>query len=214
VGAFVETWRLAALEPARFFRQVRVSEPRSAVLFGLVAFTLGTWGSLLFRYATASATMGYFAQFTRRMGQGKLENFPLLQLMQRATLGTFIAQLILTPLMGFVLIYLTAGIFHLLLLMVRGAPRGFDATLTVVGYAWSVLLLEALPLCGGIVALVWYLVLAVTGLAEAQRCGGGKAAFAVLMPLLLMCVIACAAGALLAAFFGSGIGTPPQSTGI
>src|SRR6266536_2651173 len=32
VPAFVETWKLAAVEPARFFRQVRVSETGSAAL--------------------------------------------------------------------------------------------------------------------------------------------------------------------------------------
>jgi hypothetical protein len=199
VSSFIETWRLAALEPARFFRQVRVSQAGSAVLFGVISVTIGTWVSLLFRYATASATLNFMGQITRRMG-GRVETFPFSQVIQGFTLGAFAVQMLLAPLFVLAGLYLTAAIFHVLLLLVRGSTRGFDATLTVVGYASGVMLLEALPLCGGIVAIVWFMVAAITGLAEAQRCGGGKAAFAVLMPLVLSCVCACLGGAALVPF--------------
>jgi len=217
VPAFVETWKLAAVEPARFFRQVRVSETGSAVLFGVIAFTIGTWVSLVFRYLTASAAMGFMAQVTRRMG-GRVETLPLLQMMQGVTIGSFIAQVIATPLIGVIAVYLTAAVFHLLLLLVRGAPRGFDASLTVVGYAYGIFLLEALPVCGGLVAVVWFVVAAIQGLAEAQRSGTGKAALAVLGPILLVCLCACAAGAILGiagvSGLGGGMGGTPPSTGI
>jgi hypothetical protein len=117
-------------------------------------------------------------------------------------------------------IYFSAGVFHLLLLVVRGAPRGFDATLTVVAYASGIFLLRALPVCGGLIALVWFIVMVVHGLAEAQRCGTGKAAFAVLGPLVLLCVLACLASVVaglagMAGLRGLGGGAPaPPGTGI
>src|SRR5918912_1028029 len=54
---------------------------RSAVLFGVISVTLGTWVSLLFRYMTASATVNFVGQLTRRMG-GRVETFPFSQVFQ------------------------------------------------------------------------------------------------------------------------------------
>jgi Yip1 domain len=215
-ASFVETWRLAALEPVRFFRQVRIDETRSAVLFGVIALTIGNWVALVFSYLTASATMGFFAQFTRRM-RGRIDTTPILQMVQGLTAGSFIAQLAATPLIALVGLYLTAAVFHVLLLVVRGAPRGFGSTLTVVGYASGIFLIRAVPACGGLIAGVWFMVAAIHGLAESQRSGTAKSAFAVLAPLVLACALACAAGAIagMAGLSGlKGAGGPPSSTGI
>jgi hypothetical protein len=216
VPSFIETWRLAALEPVRFFRQVRIDQTRSAVLFGVVALTIGNWISLVFSYMTASATMGFFAQVTRRMS-GRIDTSPLLQMVQGFTAVSFIGQLVATPIIALVGLYVTAAVFHVLLLVVRGAPRGFDSTLTVVGYASGIFLIRAVPACGGLIAGIWFMVAAIHGLAEAQRCGSAKSAFAVLMPLVLACALACAAGAIagMAGISGlKGLSSPPPSTGI
>jgi hypothetical protein len=93
-------------------------------------------------------------------------------------------------------IYVASGIVHVLLLLFRGASRGFDATLTAVAYAFGLNLLLVVPACGGLIALVWTAVALVIGLGETQRCGPGKAAAAVFAPLVLVCVCACFAGAL------------------
>ena len=221
LASYVQTWKLAAVDPIRFFRQVRVDDAGSAVLFGAIAVTIGNWVALVLSYLSANATMSFVAQLTRRM-HGRVDTLPLLEAVGGLTLKSLVAQVIATPIMAVVGLYLTAGLFHLLLLVVRGAGRGFPATLTVVGYASGIMLLRALPVCGGLVALVWFIVAAVHGLSEAQRCGSGKAAFAVLGPLALLCLCACLAG-LVAGVAGMGGlggipgldgGTPPQGTGI
>jgi len=218
VSSYVETWKLAALEPARFFRQVRISETGSAVLFGLIAVTLGLWASLTFRYLSANATMSFVTQFTRWMGEGRLENGPLLQMMRAMTLSYFLGSLVATPIAAFLVIILTAAVFHIVLLLVRGAPRGFESTLTVVGYAYGVFIVQALPVCGGVAAILWFAIAAIHGISESQRCGTAKAAFAVLTPALLACLCSCAAAVLggLAAGVSSlrGVGNGPPSTGI
>ncbi|GEJ57545.1 YIP1 family protein [Anaeromyxobacter diazotrophicus] len=221
VASYVETWKLAALDPVRFFRQVRVDDPRSAVLFGAIALTIGNWVALVFSYLSASATLSFVAQLTRRM-HGRVDTLPLLEAVGGLTLKSLVAQLVLTPVMAVVALYLLAGLFHLLLLVVRGAGRGFPATLTVVGYVSGLMLLRALPVCGGLVAMVWFVVAAVHGLSEAQRCGSGKAAFAVLGPVALACLCACLAGVVAGVAGVSGLGglpgldggTPPPGTGI
>ncbi len=213
--SYVETWKLAALEPVRFFRQVRIGETRSAVLFGVIALTIGNWVALVFSYLTASTTMSVMAQFSRRMN-GRFDTGPILEMVQGLTLGSFLGQLAATPLLAFAGLYVTAAVFHVLLLAVRGAPRGFEATLTVVGYASGIFLLRAIPACGGLVAGVWFMVVSIHGLSEAQRCGSAKSAFAVIGPLVLACLLACVVGAL-AGMAGWGAlkgGGPPPSTGI
>ena len=213
--SFAETWKLAATEPARFFRQVRIGQTGSAVLFGVLALTVGNWVSLVFSYLTANATVNIVGQITRRM-DGRVDTLPLTQLVQGLTLRSFIGQAVATPILALVAVYVTAAVFHLLLLLVRGAPRGFDATLTVVGYASGIFLVRALPVCGGLIAMVWFAVAAIQGLAEAQRTGTGKATFAVLMPLLLAFLCFCGVLGMigLAGLSGlRGTGTPP-STGL
>ena len=204
-------------ENVRTRRQVRIDQIRSALLFGTIAVTIGNWVALVLSYLSASATMGLVAQVTRRF-EGKVDTTPIVQLLGGLTPATLAGQLVATPLLALAGLYLTAGIIHLLLLVVRGAPRRFDGTLTVVGYASGIMLLRALPVCGGLIALVWFAVVMIHGLAEAQRCGTGKAAFAVLSPVLLLCACACLAGvvALLAGMAGlHGLGTPPPpGTGI
>jgi hypothetical protein len=188
--SYVETWKLSAVEPARFFRQVRISETGSAVFFGALALTLGNWAALVFTYLTANATVNFVGQITRRM-DGRVDTLPLTQLIQGLTLRSFIGQVIATPLLAVIGVYLTAAVFHLVLLVVRGAPRGFDATLTVVGYASGIFLVRALPVCGGLIATVWFAVAAIQGLGEAQRSGSGKAAVAVLLPVVLAFLCLC-----------------------
>jgi hypothetical protein len=154
VQGFGQTFRLVAVEPARFFRLVRTRESGSAVLFGLVGFTLGAWLSLLFSYFTAVTSFGALEQLLRRMeGQG-IDPQLLGWILRRVTLGSLFLQMLVTPVFGLVAIYLVSGIFHLVLLALRGAAR-----LRRHGDGGGVRLRPEPPpgaaLCGGVIALVW-----------------------------------------------------------
>lgn len=214
VAAFIETWKLVALEPARFFRQVRISDPTSAVLFGVIGTTLGTWVSLAVQAMTPNMMLSFMTRFNERMG-GRVDALPFMEMLQHRRLG-LVAAFVATPVLWAILIFLTAGVFHLFLLVVRGAPRGFGATLTLVGYAHGIFLIDALPFCGGLIAMVWFCYVAVQGLMEVQRVGLGKAAFAVFMPVVLLCVCGCVAGlaAGMAASLAGGHPSPPPSIGL
>src|SRR6266581_1940552 len=76
LASYVETWKLAAVDPGRFFRQVRVNQVRSALLFGTLAVTLGNWVALVVSYLTASATVSFVARLTRRF-DGRVDTTPL-----------------------------------------------------------------------------------------------------------------------------------------
>jgi hypothetical protein len=205
--AFAETLKLASLEPARFFRQVKLGQSGSAVLFGVVAFTVGQVVASIFGYLASAATSGFMQQMLSRLPQGESGaglGPELLRFGQITSLGALLAHVVAAPLVGVVAIYLIAGVYHLLLLLFRGAGRGFEGTLTVVGYASGVYLLQAVPGCGAPVAWIWFAVVAISGLAETHRTQHWRSGLAVLLPVVLFLACACIGIlAMGAAFFGA-----------
>ena len=181
-------------QPADFFRRVRVDQTGAAVLFGVIGSTVGNWASLVFGALTRAATLG---QLQARVSELPPEAARFLEqfasTIDALTSPQATAAQMLLALLG---IYLAAGVIHLVLMLFKGAGRGFDATLTVVAYASGLYLVMAVPQCGGLIALVWYLAVVIIGLGEAQRCGPGKSALAVFAPLLLLCACCCGLGAI------------------
>jgi len=103
-------------------------------------------------------------------------------------------------------LFITTAIYHVCLIMLRGANHPFDTTFAVVAYVTGATsLIQIVPVCGqyiyGLVALVY----AIIGLSAAQQISGGKAAAAVLLPALVCVVsIALVIGAVIAIVVGSG----------
>jgi hypothetical protein len=92
-------------------------------------------------------------------------------------------------------------ILHLMLLIVGEGRRGLATTARVICYSHTSDLANLVPLCGGLLALVWFAALQVIGVARAHGCSYGKAALAVLLPILLCC--SCLAVTL--TFFGAAL---------
>lgn len=191
--AFFRTWKLAALEPAGFFRTVKMGEPRSAVLFGVLSITVSQWFQALWGWLINASMQGVVQQVMRRMPQGGEMDQRFMAYFSGTHPVMVVAQIVGAPLYGLVYLFLAAGLIHLFLLLFKGAPRGFDTTLTVVGYAAGVQLVAAAPVPGlaFLAAVVWFLVAVIVGLGEAQRCGSGKAAAATLLPGVLFCLCCC-----------------------
>jgi hypothetical protein len=180
-----------ATQPERFFGRVRADQPWSAVLFGVIASTVGNAAAALYAYFSGQQAMLALQQMAEKLPE---QEGRFVKLYAEALTGSAVlAQVILSPLLTFIAIYLGAALIHLLLRLFRGAGRGFDATLTAVAYAQGLMLLLAVPGCGGLLAGVWSLVSLVIGLGAIQRCGSGKAAAAILAPVALVCVCACGA---------------------
>jgi len=96
---------------------------------------------------------------------------------------------------------LVAALQHLFLFLVGGAKRGFVATFRVVAYSWVTMPLAIIPMCGQLAGGIWNIVLLVIGLSAVHQISTGRAAAAVLLPLILCC--ACVGMAL--ALFGAAI---------
>jgi hypothetical protein len=203
LAGFFETWKLVATQPQEFFRRVRIDQSGSAVLFGVIASTAGNAVAGLYSYFSGAQAGAAFEKMMENMPE---EQANFLRMYLEALPALTLAQIVLTPILAAIGIYVSSAILHLLLMLFRGANRGFDATLTAVAYAGGLNLLNAVPICGALLALVWGLVALVIGLGEIQRCSQGKAVAAVLAPAALVCVCCCAALGLSAPAFLKGIG--------
>ena len=185
--AFVETTRRVLTEPTSFFRAMPVSGGLpSPLLYGVVvgwiglvaaAFYQAVWGSIV---GTGWMPFGpERAEFAELIGW--VEGW-----------AGFIAQVAFGGVFVVIGVFFGAGILHLMLLLLGGARRGFEATFRVVCFSQAASLLLLVPFCGQLVGAVWCLVLYVIGLAQAHQIGHGKALAAVLLPIAVLCC--CCAG--------------------
>ena len=205
-SSYVETWKLVATQPAVFFRRVRIDQAGSAVLFAVISYTIGAAMQGLYSLLSGQRALNLILEYAEQMPE---EQARLLRTYAEGLTGWApVGQIVFAPLLALVSVYVGAGIVHLLLSLFRGANRPFDATVTTVAYAFGLMILLAVPGCGGLIAVVWYVVALIIGLGESQRCGTGKSAAAVLAPSVLVCFCCCGSaglglGGLLRALMGA-----------
>jgi hypothetical protein len=197
VRAYIDTWKLACLQPSLFFRSVKITSPGNAVLFGVISMTVASWFQTLYGALMGAATRGMFQEMLKQVPQGdRFQDTWVVQWMAGATAIGTVAQLIAAPFVSVVWIFVWAGVYQLFLLVLGAASRGFEATLTVVGYASGALLIGAAPVPGlaNLVAGTWFIFAASIGFREAQRTTSAKAWTATSLPFLAVCLCCCAAG--------------------
>ncbi len=103
------------------------------------------------------------------------------------TVGWGILMVVLAPLFVIIGIFIAAAVLHLMLMILGAAEGGFEATVRVVCYTQTAQLAGIIPFCGGIIALIWTVVLYVIGFSTAHRTSQGRALVAVLLPVVLCC---------------------------
>jgi len=121
-----------------------------------------------------------------------------------------VAAAVFTPFILIASLFIWSGILHLLLMMVRGAKNGFEATFRVVSYSIGAHVFLMIPFCGAIISAPWTIVLAIIGLKEAHGTTGGKASFAVLFPLIMCCAIVGLSFLLMLGTVAATFGTMPH----
>lgn len=94
---------------------------------------------------------------------------------------------VLIPLIVFLSIVLWALTLEIALLVVGGANESFEATFRVVCYTSVGDLFSIIPIVGGLVGMACKLYLTLVGLRAVHRISTGKAAIAIVLPLLVVC---------------------------
>jgi hypothetical protein len=185
-NAFIETLAMVLTKPDLAFRTMKteggLAEP---LIYALIGGCVGGIVSLLLSLGLQS--MGLFA--------GQRDTFAAL-----AGLGIgSIALVVLVPVFIVIGLFIGSAIVHLCLMIVGGANKSFETTFRVLAFSQgSTGPLQIIPVCGGLIAGVWALVVNCIGLARAHETSTGQAVLAVLLPLL----VCCGAGILLLFMFG------------
>jgi hypothetical protein len=177
--AWFDTVSLLITKPSEAFTTMRpeggLIDP---LLFGLIGGSIGSIMAILYQLLIRSFGFGAGNNvFFDKFGLGSS--------------SFIIVDLIFTPVKVALGLFLCGAIIHLCLMLFGGANRPFETTFRVFGYATGAAYLFCLvPVCGGLVALVYLVVLTTTGLARAHQTTTGKALLAVLSPIILCCVFA------------------------
>lgn len=96
--------------------------------------------------------------------------------------------LVMVPVGVLIQAFVTSGIYHVCLMILGGAKQPYETTFRVVCYVTGASgLLGLIPLCGAVIQGIYALVLAGMGLSYSHETSGVKAAFAVVLPVLLCC---------------------------
>jgi hypothetical protein len=99
-----------------------------------------------------------------------------------------VGSILLSPALYVLSAFISSGITHLFLKLLGGANRSFETTFRVICYAQaSAAVFNLLPLCGGLIAVIWAAYSIIIGLREAQQTTGWRATLAITLPGLLCC---------------------------
>ena len=183
---FIETLQMVLTRPSEAFtamkREGGVGEP---LLYAVIGGTFGAVFAFAYNFAFRSLAL-----------------FPTRHTAFENMIGGvgLIFLLILMPLLIVIGTFIGAAIYHVSLMIVGGAKQSFETTFRVVCFGGgSVSPLLVIPFCGGLVVLVWKIVVYSIGFARAHETDTGRAAVAVLLPL----IVCCGGGLLLLMMFGA-----------
>jgi hypothetical protein len=174
-SAFIETLQMVLTRPGEAFtvmkREGGFGEP---LIYAVVGGSVGAIVAFLF-----SLLFHSFGMFTDQRNP--------LAAMAGMGIGS-IGFIILVPLAIVICLFIVAGIVHLCLMIVGGANQPFETTFRVLAFTQgSTGVLQMIPVCGGLIAAVWGIVVNCIGLARAHETDTGRAVLAVFLPLVICC---------------------------
>ena len=108
---------------------------------------------------------------------------------------------VFSPVLVAIGLFLGSAILHVCLMLVGGANRSFETTFRVVCFTGGAAnLFSMIPMCGGIIAAVYHIVLNCIGLSRAHPTTTGKALLAIFLPLIICCGVCVILGVVLGGF--------------
>jgi hypothetical protein len=195
VPALLANLRGCLFDPDGFFRSMpKRRNVGSALFYAILLGWIGSLGGLVWDVAFENSRR----QMLEALGLPQMEKF--LQGPKQAV--AYVITAILLPIGLLIGVFIVSAILHATLWILGGANEGFTTTLRTHCYSsGSTSLFQWIPLCGGLVGLIWWLVIQIYGLSRGHGIPGGKAALAVLLPLALCCLMIFALVLLFASFF-------------
>ncbi len=161
VQSFISTVQRVVLQPADFYRGIlRRGDFLNPLIFAIICYEVSAiLGGLI---ALAFGNRGF---------------------------GGLIGSIILAPIGAAIVLFIGAGILHLLVMVIVGSRNsGYEATFRVAAYTSVVNLVSWIPFIGWIASL-YGIYLAVVGIREVHTTTTGKAALVVLIPVAVLLFI-------------------------
>lgn len=173
----LQTCKAVLFSPETLFRELTYDAgKREPLAFGLLT---GSIGSML----------GFFWQSLIPGGLLLLGH----SFLSRFTLGIIVLFVVaMIPLIVAIGIFVYSWILHLLLLIVRGANNGFEATFRVVSYSQAAQIVGIIPFIGGWIGGIWQLIIQIIGLREIHETSYLRVILAFVIPLFVGILVAVA----------------------
>lgn len=183
--AFFETLKLVLLNPSLAFSSMQPEGGFGApLIYALIGGSVGCVFYFLF-----SIFMSSFGILSNRNALAGIMGFGIGAIFVFLFIPVFLA-------LG---LFIGSAIIHLCLTLVGGARRSFETTFRVLCFSTgSTYPLMIVPICGGLIASIWCLVVECIGLGRAHETTTGRAVLAVFLPL----IVCCGGGFVLAIMFG------------
>jgi len=199
VKALIECVKAFAFDPGRAWAQtLEKGDVAGPLIYSLIVGWISAAISILWQVLFGSWMLAYLP--------GNLQE-EIGSYMVQTWVG-FLAQLLLLPFYIVLSLLFLSVIIHVSWLLVGGLGKsraGFEGTLRVGAFSTVSNLATVFPMVGGVIALLWSVVLGILGLASLHRTTPGRATAAVFLPMLLCCLcilaVAVFAGALVANLF-------------
>ena len=173
--AIYETVKGVLFSPTDFFGKMTFQGgAKDPLIFGIMIGSIGTmfgffwsflmmWGSIL------------------SLGEGRIDP---------SLMGViFILLMVFSPLLITITILLTSAIMHLLLLITGAGKHRFEATLRVVSYSQATQIWGVVPIVGGIVGNLWFLIVQIIGLREIHETSYWRIFVALLIPFAFILIL-------------------------
>ncbi|HYT32220.1 MAG TPA: YIP1 family protein [Thermoanaerobaculia bacterium] len=130
-------------------------------------------------------------------------------MMQSRGIAGLIGTIVLAPIIVMIILFIMSLILHVACLIVgalNNSTAGLEGTLRVVAYSDAAHIASVVPFIGPLIALVWWIYLAVMGISRIHHTTQGKAIAAILIPFVVCCggvaLLAMLAGAAYFSRFG------------
>ena len=173
--AFIETLQMVLTRPDSAFRSMRTEGGLiGPLIYALIGGCAG--GLVSFLYSIGFQSIG--------LTSARRDTFAVLTGMGVGS----VVFVVLLPVLIVIGLFIGGAIVHLCLMIVGGANKTFETTLRVLAFTQgSTGPLQMVPLCGGLIAGIWGVVVNCIGLARAHETDTGRAVLAVFLPLIVCC---------------------------
>jgi hypothetical protein len=190
VAAFFKTTQEVLFSPTKFFKKAAAGEGYwSPFIFAMISGIIGSGVALLWQWLFFSRVVPF-------------------QIFSAAMYSVFLTVAVISmPFTVALSILLGSGVTHLCLMIVGGNRKGFASTFRAISYCYSAMLFYIVPVIGGLVGFIYFLILAIIGVREGHEISTGKAAIGVLLPLIIASVLAILLAILIPLFVAS-LGVP------